>query len=60
MDVPHAAGFDEELGRFAADLRRLRIEGGNPSYREPEARAAKSRIAGGCPSPPRATSAPTP
>ncbi|MEV8531668.1 WD40 repeat domain-containing protein [Streptomyces sp. NPDC051211] len=35
--------FEEELNVLAADLRRLRIDRGNPSYRKLEARAAKSR-----------------
>ncbi|MFD9370565.1 WD40 repeat domain-containing protein [Streptomyces sp. NPDC060020] len=37
--------FEEELSRLAGDLRQLRIERGNPSYRKLEARAAKSRTA---------------
>ncbi|MFE6833818.1 WD40 repeat domain-containing protein [Streptomyces sp. NPDC057705] len=36
-------GFEEELSRLAGDLRQLRIERGNPSYRKLETRAAKSR-----------------
>ncbi|MFF5703185.1 WD40 repeat domain-containing protein [Streptomyces sp. NPDC012794] len=35
--------FSEELDSFAADLRRLRLDRGNRSYRELAARAAKSR-----------------
>lgn len=41
--------FGEELGRFAADLRRLRIERGNPSYRELGSRAVKSGAGGRLP-----------
>ncbi|MDX3539848.1 WD40 repeat domain-containing protein [Streptomyces sp. MB09-01] len=37
------SGFEEELSRLAGDLRQLRIERGNPSYRKLETRAAKSR-----------------
>ncbi|MFD9410261.1 hypothetical protein ACFWBN_25060 [Streptomyces sp. NPDC059989] len=35
--------FSEELESFAADLRRLRLDRGKPSYRELAARAAKSQ-----------------
>lgn len=35
--------FDEELKSFAADLRRLRLDRGNRSYRELATRAAKSK-----------------
>ncbi|WP_405982069.1 WD40 repeat domain-containing protein [Streptomyces sp. NBC_00158] len=35
--------FDEELKAFAADLRRLRLDRGNRSYRELATRAAKSK-----------------
>lgn len=35
--------FSEELDSFAADLRRLRVDRGKPSYRALEARAAKSQ-----------------
>ncbi|RKT03229.1 WD40 repeat protein [Streptomyces sp. 3211.6] len=35
--------FSEELESFAADLRRLRLDRGNRSYRELTARAAKSK-----------------
>ncbi|MER6256373.1 hypothetical protein ABT224_34000 [Streptomyces sp. NPDC001584] len=41
--------FGEELGRFAADLRRLRIERGNPSYRELGSRAVKTGVGGRLP-----------
>ncbi|MFD5411250.1 WD40 domain-containing protein [Streptomyces nojiriensis] len=41
--------FGEELGRFAADLRRLRIERGNPSYRELGSRAVRSGAGGRLP-----------
>ncbi|MEU3405913.1 WD40 repeat domain-containing protein [Streptomyces sp. NPDC006670] len=35
--------FSEELASFAADLRRLRLDRGKPSYRDLAARAAKSQ-----------------
>ncbi|MFE9258941.1 WD40 repeat domain-containing protein [Streptomyces sp. NPDC006879] len=38
---PHGT-FDQELARLASDLRRLRLERGNPSYRQLAARAEKS------------------
>ncbi|THA41602.1 WD40 repeat domain-containing protein [Streptomyces sp. A1547] len=42
MEEQRSGTFDEELAALAADLRRLRIERGNPSYRDLVTRAVRS------------------